>query len=235
MLHVLSSLLIFGSTLATPSPDLFIRHEKRDLTSTQWVKRSAAPLDVRLPMRINLKHRNTHLGHDRLVEISDPLSKNYGKHWTAKEVEDFFAPHDDSFDAVLNWLSDSGLSSERVTIFRGRGLLKLDVSVDEAEALLKTQYHLYEHEDTGDFTITCDEYSLHHSVHDHIDFVTPTVNFPSSTTAKRSSHVKLAPEPAVAVALRTRDIPNSPVVSSDPRTACNSTGFGITPQCIKGK
>jgi tripeptidyl-peptidase-1 len=35
---------------------------------------------------------------------------------TAEEVIDFFAPHEDSTDAVLKWLQQAGIEGERVAV-----------------------------------------------------------------------------------------------------------------------
>ena len=48
--------------------------------------------------------------------------------------------------------------------------------MDEAESLLKTEYHVYEHE-SGQPHIACTEYSLPKHIQDHVDFLTPTVHF----------------------------------------------------------
>ena len=42
------------------------------------------------------------------MEMADPKSDKYGKHWTEDEVIDFFAPHDDSVSSVREWLQDEG-------------------------------------------------------------------------------------------------------------------------------
>ena len=47
---------------------------------------------------------------------STPGSENYGKHMTAEEIIDFFAPKSDTTDAVLEWLVSSGISADRCGI-----------------------------------------------------------------------------------------------------------------------
>lgn len=47
---------------------------------------------------------------------STPGSENYGKHMTADEVIDFFAPHESTSDAVMEWLVDSGIGEDRLAI-----------------------------------------------------------------------------------------------------------------------
>ena len=45
-----------------------------------------------------------------------PSSANYGKHMTAEEVIDFFAPHPSTTAAVTEWLVASGISADRFAI-----------------------------------------------------------------------------------------------------------------------
>jgi tripeptidyl-peptidase-1 len=51
-----------------------------------------------------------------LTDRSTPGSGSYGRHMTPDEVIDFFAPHEDSTDAVLKWLQQAGISGERVAV-----------------------------------------------------------------------------------------------------------------------
>lgn len=57
----------------------------------------------------------------------------------------------------------------------GRNWIEFSATVSEAEALFNTEYHNYEHKETGGHRVACDEYSLPHGVREHIDFVMPTI------------------------------------------------------------
>ena len=51
------------------------------------------------------------------------------------------------------------------------------MTIEEAEALLHTEYKIYAHANTGKTHLACDEYSVPLDLRDHIDFITPTVQF----------------------------------------------------------
>ncbi len=55
--------------------------------------------------------------------------------------------------------------------------LKFDVTVEEAESLLQTEYRVYENVETGKSHLACDDYSVPHHLIEHIDFITPTIQF----------------------------------------------------------
>lgn len=77
---------------------------------------------------------------------------------------------------VTQWLSSNGIGSHRISLSDSRGWLKAKVSIAEAEELLKTKFHLYEH-DSGASTIAAEHYSVPELVRPHVDFITPTVHF----------------------------------------------------------
>ena len=56
---------------------------------------------------------------------SSPGSANYGKHMTAEEVADFFAPRQSTTDAVTEWLASSGISPDRFAISVNKQVLLL--------------------------------------------------------------------------------------------------------------
>ncbi|EOA86025.1 uncharacterized protein SETTUDRAFT_177490 [Exserohilum turcica Et28A] len=131
--------------------------------------------DVVLPVRIGLKERNLEHGDRFLDDISDPDSPNFGKHWTAERVANTFAPSQQASDTTLAWLREAGIGSQRVKHSVGRNWLEFSATVSELEALLNTQYHNYQHKQSGGFRVACDEYGLPQHVRPHVDFIMPTI------------------------------------------------------------
>lgn len=68
-----------------------------------------------------------------------------------------FQPHEDTVDAVKEWLTSFGISEERITHSDNKGWLAFDAAVEEAEALLKTEFYLFEHHATGAMTAGCEQ------------------------------------------------------------------------------
>ena len=89
---------------------------------------------------------------------SHPDSPDYAKHWTSEQVTSFFAPAEDTVTAVREWLVASGISAERITHSDNQGWLAFDATAKEAEDLLKTEYHLFEHTSHGSTATACDKY-----------------------------------------------------------------------------
>jgi tripeptidyl-peptidase-1 len=107
--------------------------------------------------------------------------------------------------------------------------MKIDVTVEEAESLLKTEYNVYSHVTTGEDRLAAEEYSLPAHVQEHVDFITPTVHFDAivKLKAKRAEHsLKVKPTPQlVPDPLRT---PLSEVTFN--LTNCDRY---ITPECLR--
>ncbi|WPG97613.1 subtilisin-like protein [Acrodontium crateriforme] len=160
--------------IAAPAPYAHVVHEKRG-HSQQWNKAERVLGDVKLPMRIGLTQKNLDEGHDILMDISNPKSKNYGKYYTTEEIHDMFAPAQDAVDAVRGWLEAAGIEAHRVSQSVNKQWIQFDAKTAEVEELLKAKFHFYEHAPTGKNSIACDEYSVPEHVRHHIDYITPGI------------------------------------------------------------
>ena len=161
--------------VASP-PTRYTQLEKRQKLPHGWRKHTRLDADHPLPIRIALAQSNLHKGYDHLMDVSHPDSRNYGKHWSAQQVAEAFAPKQETVDSVLEWLKGSGISEARISRSQSLGWLNIDSTVGEAEALLKTKYHLHRHS-SGKPQVACDTYHVPQHLKRHIDFITPTVHF----------------------------------------------------------
>ncbi|CAK7262474.1 hypothetical protein SEPCBS57363_000063 [Sporothrix epigloea] len=157
-------------------PDTHMLHERQPKSwASRWERTKRAAPDAILPMRIGLKQRNVDDGHNRLMAVSDPKSPDYGKHMSAEEVIDFFAPPRTTVDIVVNWLTSAGIHIDRVSQSTNRQWIQFDATVAEAEELLMTEYHIYEHVESGANDLAAEDYHVPSHVREHIDYVTPGI------------------------------------------------------------
>ncbi|KAE9366063.1 hypothetical protein N431DRAFT_517109 [Stipitochalara longipes BDJ] len=152
-------------------------HERRERLPSQWKRNAKIHGDSTLPMRIALTQSNLDRADEFLMDVSHPESPNYGKHWSAKKVAETFAPSQESYSSVLDWLAEHEISAKHIKQSQSLSWLHFNVTVSEAEGLLNTQYFEYKHTTTGQVHLACEEYSLPEDLKNHIDFVTPTVHF----------------------------------------------------------
>jgi tripeptidyl-peptidase-1 len=96
---------------------------------------------------------------DKHPHRSDPTSDKYGKHWTAEEVHNAFAPEEETIANIREWLTDFGIHDSRTMHYENKGWIAVDVTVEEAEALLLTEFHEHEHKLTSKVRVGCDKYA----------------------------------------------------------------------------
>lgn len=145
-------------------------------------------------MRIGLLQRNIDDGPKYLLDVSDPDSPNYGKHWTTQQVIDFFQPGAETVQAVRGWLVNAGIAERRVTISENKAWVAFDATAHEAERLLHAEFHEYEDSVTGRVMPGCDVYHVPQEVGKHIDYITPGIKLlapdvPSKRMKKRDTRV----------------------------------------------
>lgn len=172
---------LLTSAIAAPAANSkrHVVHERRDRAPTNWGRSTKLPGDAVLPVRIALAQRNLDKADEYLMDVSHPDSPNFGKHWTAKQVAEAFAPSSGTVESVTQWLADAGISHDRVKQSQGLNWIDAKLTVDEAESLLKTKYYNYEHAQTGQVHVASEDYSIPEDIRKHVDFITPTVHFDS--------------------------------------------------------
>lgn len=160
------------STLLTASCAKHIIHERREVPLDHSRVRNRVPSDTILPVRIAL-HSNQHArqnGESWAQAVSDPDSAEFGKFWSEDEVIEAFKPADETLQAVNAWLSSNGILHHFHS--ENKQWLAFDITANDAEALLKTEYFERLLPD-GRIEISCDSYSLPEELQEHVDFIKP--------------------------------------------------------------
>ncbi|KAG6381961.1 peptidase S8/S53 domain-containing protein [Boletus reticuloceps] len=189
----LSSVALSLALLSSAEPLLspYNVHEKRTHIPSGWSLTRRHDPTSSIPLRFALKQRNIEGVGNHLYDVSHPKSPNYGKHWTAADIVRTFAPSDETVDIVRSWLIASGIDGERVALGRTKGWIQANVTVEEAEQLMNTEYNMYTHM-SGKEHVACEVYYLPQHVQPHVDFVTPSVHFDAKLT-RRSGGESAAP------------------------------------------
>ena len=185
--------------LGAPTEVRHVLHEKRSAPPAGWAPHHRLDPDKILPMRIALTQSNLDKLHDNLMEVSHPESDKFGKHWTAKEVAEMYAPSSETVETVTEWLKSAGIDTDKIEQTQSLGWLNVKVTVAEAEELLKTRYFSYEHTSSGTPHVAFTEYNVPEHVSKHVDFITPTIHFDA----------KLLPPAGGDEALERRDKPGA--------------------------
>lgn len=190
----LISLAAFSAlaSAALSSTQHHVVHESRAPAPHGWIKSRKLETDKVLPMRFGLTQQNVHRIEEMLMAVAHPDSPTYSQHYSAAQIVDIFSPSQETIETVMNWLTDAGISRERLGLSPNKGWIHLNATVSEIEGLLKTEYHIYTHS-SGDqlfgnywhfflfklFTCSqgCQNYAVPVNVKEHIELIHPTVNF----------------------------------------------------------
>jgi tripeptidyl-peptidase-1 len=190
-----------------------------------WVQASThIDLQRMIWIRIQLVQQNVGDFENRLLDMSDPDSRNYGKHMSSDQIRMMLAPHEDTTSAVMNWLQEKGLAERAVV---KHDSVKLRLTVAEAEDLLQADYKLYQNQETGQEVLRTLEYSVPEDVKKHISLVQPTTMF---GLRQMTSHVREVEGAPKSLMEKDESRVNFKTEAKGLNlAACNTT---ITPTCL---
>lgn len=216
-----------------------VLHEKRSgHVHSSWMRGERVETDAIVPVRIGLKQNNLEHGAERLLAVSHPHSPEFGKHLSAEEVHDLFAPSGDAVEAVREWLVSAGVDTERIVHSDNKGWLAVDVPATQAEELFKTELYEYEHTRSGSLRLGCDDYHVPAHIQHHIDYITPGVKL-SSPLKKRTKRSSTSGASKANFGHRPHQMPTPSHHWSPPAAAhtlpadLQACGVNITPPCLR--
>lgn len=206
----------------------------------EWTPIAPADLGHQFQLHIGVRQRNFAGLEKRLLEISDPLHGDYGNYLSTEQINAFISPSDDTVTKLHAWLESHGVAADQLQYSSAKDWLTIsNITVSEAQTLLKTKYHIYRRE--GQDVIRAERWSLPADVHDLIDAIHPTNSFFNTRIREdiQSKILKRPVEPTNAAAngvaddlaiISGIDVVNPPL-DLTPAIACNSTA--ITPLCLR--
>ncbi|CEJ81877.1 hypothetical protein VHEMI01984 [[Torrubiella] hemipterigena] len=150
-----------------------------------WSSTGNTHPDTMLRMQIGLKQSNVKGLEQKLLDISNPSSPNYGKWLTKEQIDAYVKPDDKSVNVVKDWLASHGIKD---VTHSAVDWIEVKVPVSTAEKLLNTKYSTYKDSKSGVELPRAIEYSLPASLHQHIDTVQPTTSFLRDMDLKSSAN-----------------------------------------------
>ncbi|KAF7800219.1 hypothetical protein EIP86_011466 [Pleurotus ostreatoroseus] len=175
-----------------------VRHESRRALPASWTPLRRADSDLVLPLRIGLVQPQLDDIERMLLDVSDPESPNYGNHWSAAKIATTFRASPEAVNTVKEWLVTEGVHPSKIRLTSAGNWIEANVTISEAEDLLKTEYYLYGHELSGTEHVACGSaYHLPEHVSKHVDLVTPTLHFDVKVKRRSSDPAKRSLTPSV--------------------------------------
>ncbi|KAL6700778.1 peptidase S8/S53 domain-containing protein [Trichoderma pleuroticola] len=217
--------ILLSVALARVVPSSHVRHEVRDgLSNSHWTKKNRIEGATTVPVRVGLTQSNLDMGKAMLMNISHPNSEHYGKHLSASEVDEMFAPSKERIDAVTKWLK-STLSDRVINLSRSHQWLDLNATVAELQHLLHTDYHEYTNKISGRAALGCQEYHIPLQLRDDVDFITPGVMMLEIRKRDETSVRRFGP-------MLPKLTPTLTMHPEQPGNLSNCS-FMVTPECVR--
>ncbi|KAK8219131.1 tripeptidyl-peptidase-like protein [Phyllosticta capitalensis] len=180
-----------------------------------WHQVSPVNASEVLRFMIAVKQPKKALFEQKLLDISTPGSRSYGKHLKRDEIKALLRPAADSTDSILEWLQKSGV--DEADIEDDGDWINFSATVAQAEAMMSTTFNVFRSDIRPSVQkIRTLQYSLPVELHDHVLMVQPTTRF---------AQVK----PERSTILRTERVLET-AAANDVEQSCNST---ITPTCLR--
>jgi len=154
-----------------------------------WSLHRRADPKAFIPLKFSLAQANVDKLETFLLDVADPRSPNYGQHWSPAQVKETFRPSAETVETVNAWLThDAGIHGDKITLSPNGDILELNVSIAEAENLLRAEYYVYSDDTDGSVRVGCHGgYTLPEHVSKHVDFIWPTVHLGGPRRLSRRS------------------------------------------------
>ena len=241
-----------SSVSSAPSKTFALQVKESIEPPREWVKKSPAPADYVLELRIGLPQPAFHILESHLYEVSDPSHVRYGAYLSKEEVESLVAPDRESIELVDEWLASHGLNDGDIVRSPAKDWAKVTVPVWVAEKMLNTvsltrcfksdvsmysrsfrypqKYYVWHHPKHEKTIVRTTSYSLPQNLHAHIDLVQPTTLFAQikslKSTLRWADAKSTQPENAIDKLFPTITDTSGITVNA----SCNQT---ITLSCLK--
>lgn len=163
-----------------------------------------------------IKQRNMDEVTRVLHDVSDPLSANYGQHWTRQDVVDFTA-NPKAYDAVLSYLHSRGASIVSETL--GREFITVRGPIKLWEVVFNTEFYTFHQtQSTGSVrkVVRAEKYWIPRELESHLQTVFDIIDMPIKLHRSETKSLKKS---------------KSDIIIDDPTKWVNPDG--ITPYKLK--
>ncbi|KAJ6564007.1 subtilisin-like protein [Mycena capillaripes] len=146
-----------------------------------WSLHRRADPDALIPLKLSLTGSNIDKLESILMDIADPRSPNYGKHWSPAQVKETFRPSQETVETLSAWLLayGAGVHADAIELSASGDILQANMTVSAAETLLQAEFYIYSDDmDASVLRVGCHGgYTLPPHIAKHVDFVWPTIHF----------------------------------------------------------
>jgi len=159
-------------------------HQHAGHVPKSWDEKEECTDEHPFILTMALKQQNTESLHEHVAAVSHPRNTDtFHKYWSSEKVRSFFKPSDEALNSVTEWLTENGFTKDngKIDMVSQYGnVLRVSLTCGQANKLLNTKYMFYENTKNGKRHLRVKDgiYNIPDTVHQHIDFMSPTIRFP---------------------------------------------------------
>ncbi|KAH7323933.1 peptidase S8/S53 domain-containing protein [Rhexocercosporidium sp. MPI-PUGE-AT-0058] len=153
--------------------------ESKNDVPSGWTYQGPANYDTVLHLRVILKSGEGNALSEKLLDMSTPGHKAYGKHLNQEQLGSLVAPEPGNVNLITSWLNSfSGVSDIAYSVHASSISFKSTVSA--ASSMLATQFGVFRVTNGDGSIVRSLEYSLPDYLSQHIGLIHPVTYFPPS-------------------------------------------------------
>eukprot|EP01137_Pigoraptor_chileana_P011160 Opistho-2@61610 len=141
-----------------------------------WTPSGSPSDDELVTLTFALKQQNLDWLESKFWSVSNPLSRDYGKHMTAAEIAAVVRPTDKAVDAVTAFIASYGIREFTHSIGKDYIIVK-SATVATATKMFSAEFANYKHT-TGRRAIRALDYSIPEAIAEHVDMILGLGDFP---------------------------------------------------------
>ena len=110
---------------------------------------------------------------EKVDQVSHPLSINYGKYASSKEIIEKTSPSNENIEKVIQWISLATNIQVKYELdnVKKTGYLPLILTVQQAESLLECEFHYYFHLSSNKLVSRAQTYHIPQELANVISFI----------------------------------------------------------------
>ncbi|KAI2997854.1 hypothetical protein CBS147346_8476 [Aspergillus niger] len=207
--YILGLLSLLHTAVAT-APDYVVVDQLNSIPDG-WTKGAAPPPFTPMKFWLSMHHDYKAEFKQKVIDISTPGHRDYGRHMKRDDVRAFMRPSDEVSKTIFSWLESEHVPPNAI---EDRGdWVAFTVPLAQAQSMMKTDFYNFHHLETNTTQIRTLKYSVPEQVDAHLQMIQPTTRFGQPKT--QTSLPSLMP---VSV--------NIDEISEDCLT-------GVTPTCLR--
>ena len=171
--YLLGLLSLLHTGIAT-APDYVVVDQLGSIPDG-WTKGEAPSPATPMKFWLSMHHDYKAEFEQKVIDISTPGHRDYGRHMKRDDVRAFMRPSDQVSKTIFSWLESEHVPSDAI---EDRGdWVAFTVPLAQAQSMMKTDFYNFHHLETNTTQIRTLEYSVPEEIDPFLQMIQPTTRF----------------------------------------------------------